>query len=398
MITREDYKLFLAIIASISAPLVYIMNIMLAGCRSSRQDYYKALIFVYVFSLITYLLTKRERYKIQAVCGVAIGITAYTLYIYWNTRHFLCVVFSAVAAVIIVVCMILYLVSNNRRKSSFVHYLFSRSIDSLYLSRILVAAIGVIACIVIPLSYRIIITQIYSINGKAGNRNQVISAEVLEAIIEDSKTKTHKNVYEDKDYYIKPIYGEEYRLSKNFERIKPLVLEEWNERDILEKQDSVVAAIECQARYWGIPFKLDIKFSDSLDSSTKGYYSHTKHMICINNKMLRDEEGVDALNTAIHEVRHAYQHAMCDAYTKLSPEERNLICFYGVDKWCENINKYADGNENYEAYVSQVLERDARLSADKEISEYRAIIEEMLAEGEESEEGENGEQVERIEE
>ena len=187
-------------------------------------------------------------------------------------------------------------------------------------------------------------------------------------------------IYSETEYAINAIYGDEYRLGLNIDRIKPVVSEEeWEACSLEQRQDAVIAIIECEARYLGIPFRLQVKFTSDLRYETKGYYSHGEHLICINNATLNDG-GIDSLVTALHEMRHCYQHAMCDAYIKLTPEERNLFCFYGVDKWCENINNYVDGSEDYLGYLDQTLEADCRSYSYKEAQEYVREIGILLSE------------------
>ena len=115
-----------------------------------------------------------------------------------------------------------------------------------------------------------------------------------------------------------------------------------------------------------------------MDYENKGYYSHSEHLICINNDGLRKDGGEAAMLTAIHEVRHCYQEALCETYAKLTPEERNLYCFSGVDKWCENINNYVDAEENYYAYRYQVMEADSRRYSQESSAVYVREIENLL--------------------
>lgn len=166
--------------------------------------------------------------------------------------------------------------------------------------------IGLTACLALPVFNYL---QVNSLDGMAEN-------------------STISSTFSEEEYRVNPIYGDEYRLGLNIDRIKPAVdEEEWENLSLAERQDTVVAIIECEARYLGIPYKIDIQFSDDMDYENKGYYSHSEHLICINNDGLRKDGGEAAMLTAIHEVRHCYQEALCETYAKLTPEERNLYCF-----------------------------------------------------------------------
>ncbi len=254
---------------------------------------------------------------------------------------------------IIAASLILYFATGKKRRRSVILYIFSRICDSFYLSRMLMAAVGIFACFYLPYSYHEQVGPVY---------------------VSDT-------IYEMEEYLISEVYGAEYRLDENLDRIKIMVNEEeWRESTLECQQDAVVAAAQCEARYLGIPFELNITFSDDMEYIKKGYYNHSKHLVCINNDLLRRDGGFNTLIAVLHEIRHSYQWAMCDAYVKLSPEERSMYCFRGVDKWCENINNYVDGDEDYTEYFDQILETDCRNYSNREayvyLNEIKALMDE----------------------
>lgn len=356
-IAKDDYIIFLEAVAYTGSVVVYFANFLLAGCMSSKQEYLNAFIFVWIAAGLTYFLTRNCRTRMQGFSGTLIGISGYTLFIYWDNFSRMCAAFVHISLMIIAVDIILYFIVGKRKKQSILSYFISRIFDSLYLSRIIIAGIGLTACLALPVFNHL---QVNSLDGMAEN-------------------STISSTFSEEEYRVNPIYGDEYRLGLNIERIKPAVdEEEWESLSLAERQDTVVAIIECEARYLGIPYKIDIQFSDDMDYENKGYYSHSEHLICINNDGLRKDGGEAAMLTAIHEVRHCYQEALCETYAKLTPEERNLYCFSGVDKWCENINNYVDAEENYYAYRYQVMEADSRRYSQESSAVYAREIENLL--------------------
>lgn len=326
-------------------------------------------------------MTRKNRSRLQGFFGVLIGIAGYALFIYWKTRFSMCTTFARISLMVVVASLILYFVIGKRKRRSIISYFFSRIMDSFYLSRMLVAGLGLAACLALPISYRMQVNQIYTVGAETTHAEEVIINTFTDEYLADRLPKG--SVFNEEDYQINKVYGDQYRLGLNIERIKPVINEEeWEALELSGKQDTIIAIIECEARYLGIPYKLCVKFSDDMDYETKGYYSHSERMICINNEGLRKDGGAAALVTALHEMRHCYQHAMCDAYVKLTPEERNLYCFYGVDEWCENINNYVDGEDNYYEYLGQTLEEDSRRYANKEALSYVREIRSLLNESE----------------
>lgn len=367
-VAKDDYTLFLEFFSYTGALVVYFANLKLAGCISTKQGFWTALVFVSVMAVFTYFLTRKNRSRLQGFLSVLIGMTGYTFFIYWRTRFSMCAIFTRISLMIVVASFFLYLIIGTRKRKLCIVYFFSRLTDSFYLSRILVAGVGIVACILIPISYHIQVNQIY----KAGTVSDQTKETVTNTFANDYRAdgQSTRTVFQEEDYQINEIYGDEYRLGLNIERIKLVVSEEWESLTLEQRQDTTTAIAECQARYFGIPFRLTVKFSDDMPYEIKGYYSHSEHLICINNEALIKDGGIAALVTTLHEMRHCFQHCMCDAFIKLSPEQRNLYCFYGVDKWCENINNYIDGEENYYEYRDQTLEEDARSSAYKESKVY----------------------------
>lgn len=349
--------------------IVYFANMELADCISTRQTFLTALAFVGGLAVVTFLLIMDDWSEIHEAFGVLIGMAAYTIFIYWETRRGIGIVFACIALAVVLLSPIPYFVYGKRKGRSVISYSFSRIIDSFALSRLVLAVLAIVVCLLLPISYGIKVNQL---------KTSTPDSSFVTAYLADGGYSDELGTG---DYQAKKVYGDEYRLSNNLDRIKPVISEEeWDALDLKERQDTVVAIVECEARYLGIPFKIEVVFSDDLDYETKGYYAHTMHLICFNNQSLQEDGNMEALNTALHEVRHAYQYSIVEVYAKLSPEERALFCFDGVEEWYEEIITYVDGYDDYDAYLSQSLEEDSRKYASKESQSYINEINQLLKE------------------
>jgi len=366
--TPDEYLTFILIIGSFVAMANYLFNILLIGCTSSRQDTWIAIAASTVVAIITYYCTRRDRRTgFQGLIAIVTGAGLYTLYIYWKIMPMMCRIISLVALSAIPISIIIYISVGKRGRRSVLRYIYKRVTKSKDLSRILIGVVALVACLIIPITYRIHPEGVYRVGSAAELKENDKSAGNIK--------------YQQEEYRVAEVYGDEYRLSENVDRMRILISEEeWDKASIEEKQDSLIAVVECQARYWGFPYKLNIVFSGDLPYTTKGFYSHSEHLICINNNAVLRDSASDNLVATLHELRHCYQHAMCDAYVKLSPEERNLYAFYGIDKWCENINNYKSGEDSYYEYCSQILEKDARSSSESEAGQYLVQIYQTLKE------------------
>lgn len=364
-----DYILFMTFWMYVGAFVVYYANLKLAECMSPRQGFWVAIEFLVVTGIITYFMTRSCLSQLQGFFSILIGLESYTFFIYWKTLFVMCSAFIGASIIVATACLVLYFATGTRKQKTLISYCFSRFIDSFYMSRMLSAIIGCVACIVLPISYRFQVNQVYTIGAESIELPDASIRAFADSYREDILSTG--GAYSEEQYRVVQVYGDEYRLDSNIDRIKPIANEaEWESLSLTERQDTIIAILECEARYLGIPYQLTIRFSNEMQYEIKGFYSHSNHLICINNKALQKDGGHAALITALEEIRHCYQHALCDAYVKLTPEERNLYCFYGVDEWCMNFTNYIDGRSHYAEYQEQPIEAEAHSYAVTEAAVY----------------------------
>lgn len=373
-IAIEDYILFLFFLGLWSGSIVFIFNVGLIGFKTKGFGLGRAYLVSMLIALITFGLTYKRRIKLQAICGTIIGMAGYTVLLYRKVYAALSVIFALIATAVVIVCFVIYLVKGNRRNRSIIKYWWARIIASLYMSRIILAGVGIAACIILPVAFRL---------EQKGIHVSEVTNTLMEEILHIDLTADRSGESEDGEngYVVTEVYGDEYCLDNNFERIKPFANEgEWESLSLEQRQDSVTALLECEERYLGIPYTITLIFSDEMDYATKGYYSYKDHTVFINNEMLRKDGAEMAMNSTLHEARHIYQFAMCEVLVRITPEQRNLISFYDVNKWMNSALNYVSGEDDYWDYYTQSLEQDSRFYAHEHTVIYRKEINDRLRE------------------
>ena len=351
---NDDYLLFMQLLGAWAAIIVYLANIDFAKYISDRQSYWIALLCIALSIAITYLFTRRNnRTRIQGIFSVIIGAGIYTMYIYWNIYTAIFRNIVKITFILAGISVFIYIIMGKNCKRTLLIYIKAQIARSTVITRFVLAVLYAVVLIFFPVNYRV------------------------------NLTTTHM-LFQKSEYSVNEVYGDEYGLKYNIDRIKPLSDEKlWESLGLSKRQESCEALIECEALHLGIPFTISINFSDSMEYDTKAYYSHADHLIAVNNQGLLKDGANATLVVLLHEMRHAYQFCMCETYEELSPEERNLLCFRGVDKWCENINDYKDSNgspEQYHLYSDQIIEKDSKNYSYKEAVTYLQEINKIISE------------------
>lgn len=143
----------------------------------------------------------------------------------------------------------------------------------------------------------------------------------------------------------------------------------------------LVVAIEIEALH--VPHSVNIT-AQSLPLSEAGNYSPRTQTITINTNWLDD--GWGACEVVLHEIHHAYSHAVVEVLQKLSEKERQLACFEYYLRYANEYNNYArptDDAEFYQ-YYCQAIESDARDFAAEKVIQYQSAVIKYLTEGEKS--------------
>lgn len=93
---------------------------------------------------------------------------------------------------------------------------------------------------------------------------------------------------------------------------------------------------------------------------TNGYYTNSDNQVSINSYIIDTyppEDSYFLFTTITHEMRHAYQHAAVDNPTDYQVNKETL------EQWEENFDNYISSSDNYQDYLNQPVEDDARTFA-----------------------------------
>ena len=105
-----------------------------------------------------------------------------------------------------------------------------------------------------------------------------------------------------------------------------------------------------------------------------GEYSEQSKSFTINEEHLIHSDVEDVIDTVLHEVRHAYQYALIDAYLSLKPyikdEHQNLLPFQRAREFSEEFDNYCSGEDDFYKYFLQEVEKDSRTWATKRMKEF----------------------------
>jgi len=133
-----------------------------------------------------------------------------------------------------------------------------------------------------------------------------------------------------------------------------------------------VADAECA--YLGIPESLCICTKDLEHHSLYGYYVHGNQVVCINRHLLDSAPADRVLSVLLHEIYHAFEHAVVEVYDRTDPAYQNLQLFEKTRIYSGEFDNYISGTENYDAYSAQAVEKDSNLYSDSRIQDYRTVL------------------------
>jgi len=216
-------------------------------------------------------------------------------------------------------------------------------------------------------------------------QNQVSEASVLERIknLGEQIVETVRNFYinlraraiftNDAKEAIRNRYNEKPELavsSEKFEEVNAEVVNLMNEvfngqhpgefllaiSDINERQAVMEKFATKLLEIYGLT---DVKFMSGYDSiGLCGYYSFDRKVLFLNKSFLTINDPIlllDAVDTILHESRHALQHAAMHDHNPLGFDRETIV------SWIKNMNNYVRNDPA--AYREQPVEADAFSSA-----------------------------------
>ena len=131
----------------------------------------------------------------------------------------------------------------------------------------------------------------------------------------------------------------------------------WNRASVAERKSILESFLVKIAAVFGVTVSTSVNFYDG-PQSERGYYSHSDRGVSINEKYLSRSDSYQIMQTMIHEMRHAYQHAAVDDPSSYQVSAETIKAW--ADNFpAKNYKSTSKGN-TYEEYVSQPIEWDAK--------------------------------------
>ena len=171
----------------------------------------------------------------------------------------------------------------------------------------------------------------------------------------------------------------EYMISEEAERIylqtcEKLESETWDDMTSRERLDvlQIICDYECVVVLGCEPVR--VESGVPVRSTILGQYNGQTRRCLINESHLKRGDVDDVLETALHEVRHAYQNSLTEMYSTLeehiSDKYKNLYPFRQAKLYAAELANYCSGEENYQKYYSQEVEKDCRAWAETRLNEF----------------------------
>lgn len=318
----------------------------------AEQSIFKLILCMIVPSVIGMLTCNnfKRRTYVGMISDVVLGIALYLLVIfgeYLNSAS--CFLISGTLA-LSGICFIVFIVRKFKKKK-FRRVAMKTVYGGALTLRNIMAFMSVAAIILIPVSLN------------------AMDANKMYSIYYTQRGITY---YKNDDFKINAVYGNEYSLEENIDIIKHIRHnEDWTSLSFEEREQVIRAIVECECRYLGIPFYVDIEFSDDMSDTTLGLYLHKDRKVSFNKDLVMSVNinNEKMLSAILHELRHAYQYSVMELVKNLSPEQRNLLIFRDIGggecvfDLMENTTYYFSGDsvstEEYLYYILQPIEKDA---------------------------------------
>lgn len=173
-------------------------------------------------------------------------------------------------------------------------------------------------------------------------------------------------------------------ISENIETVSKLSADTWQQLSEKEKLDVLNIVIEIETQYLGLSsvpeLKVDVLPSND-ELQTAAMYRGSENSITIDLSQLETADSYMVLDSVCHEMYHAYQRSICTIYLSVPDEYKNIRLFNNAKKYADDLTNYENGMINYELYLDQDYEKDAREYALNAVLEYYIKIEEYLNPG-----------------
>ena len=146
------------------------------------------------------------------------------------------------------------------------------------------------------------------------------------------------------------------------EAMSVLYAENWECAAFEDKLTAMQLVADEEAAYLGLPFAPSV-IAEPKPLSTTGSYSSGAQSISISIDHLLNDSSFACTDTVLHECFHAYEDCLCKVYESADETYRSLHCLRPAAVYIAENRSYIDGDDDFEGYYQQALERDARIYA-----------------------------------
>lgn len=168
-------------------------------------------------------------------------------------------------------------------------------------------------------------------------------------------------------------------LEKNMPVISKIDDSVWKNLSFEDRLDVLQTLANVEASQQGLNHEINV-CAENLGYGTYGTYDYSKHRVTINISVIEMDTATQSVTTLCHEVRHAYQHGITDAYLSLDDEYQQLLLFDEVRKYYENIEDYQTAmKDGFDKYESQIMEVDSREYSESKTPVYFYAAQKYLA-------------------
>lgn len=161
---------------------------------------------------------------------------------------------------------------------------------------------------------------------------------------------------------------DEYTIENSIGSLAGFEDSRWDALTLEERLELVRLVKNIEICYLGIPHDISVELGDTDGILAK--YNDGSRRMTLDTDFLARESGREVLRTVCHEVYHAYQYRLCEAYDSVDERYRDLLAFANVKDYRFEIEHYVDAVQDERAYSEQKIEENADSYAEKAVGDY----------------------------
>lgn len=170
----------------------------------------------------------------------------------------------------------------------------------------------------------------------------------------------------------KILRGETYEYSydsgnslwiEHYDELKVLSNEMYPGASFEDRLKALQTLSDLEAAFLGCnPPRVISDDSEQSHAGSVGAYEAGNNTIWLKKERVMEDKSVGCISTVLHEIRHCYQHHCCDVIDMegLSEKEKCLKMYTDIIRWNYEFENYKNGQTEFEDYLNQYVELDAR--------------------------------------